>query len=391
MLDQRAPVFGYIDGPRFVASPTFKAILEALRQVRQLQALNPGAADPLSEAEQNCGFNPLAAVREVTFSADPATEEVTIVAALDRSADQAFQCFASIGKPVPGSLAGHTALCRESECLVARDDLLVFGKRPRLEALFAAFPAPSGTPPKDDYLFVTGEFANPLGIQRTSFAMAPASDGTRLRVDAQANSPEDAANLEARARQLLSLAPQRLASEPPELQQVAKTLLQNLTLEHRGNTATATLTVEDATLAGSLAALTVYGVKRYVTLSKTAEARVTLVRIARELTAYAIRARDHRFPRSAPRVPKQVPAGIKYTSTSADWQHKSWAAIAFSLEDPQYYSYEYETSKDGKRATVRARGDVDGDGVESLFELDVKVEGNKAQVDPPTRETNPAE
>jgi type IV pilus assembly protein PilA len=388
LLDQRSPVFGYVDGPRFIASPTFRAILEAVREV---QAQRPGAPDPLTELTRTCGFDPLRAVRELAFTADPRTEEVTFVAALDGKAERAFSCFESVGKPEPASLAGRTALCREEQCLVAQDDLLLFGRRAKLEKLFAAFPEPSGTPPAEDYLFVTGEFPNPFGVERASFTMAPASAGTRLRLVAQAGSPERAAELEAQARQLLAVVPERLAAEPPELQRIAKTLLQNLTLEQQGNTATATLTVEDATLAGSLSALAVYGVKRYLVAAKTAEARETIAEIAARLIAYSMEARDHRFPRSAPSVPKQIPAGIKYTSTRADWQHKSWTAIEFSREGGQYYSYEYETSKDGKRATVRARGDLDGDGVQSLFELDLTADGGEARTTPTLRETNPTE
>jgi hypothetical protein len=387
LLDPRAPLFGYIDGQRFVASPTFRAVVEAVRQV---QALRPGAPDLLTDLNRMCGFDPLKAVREVTFAAAPSTEEVTVVIALDRNAERAFACVASVGEPQPGSVAGHTALCKQDDCLVAHQDLLVFGKRARLEELLPALPAPSVVP-FDDYLFVSGEFPNPLGVKRAAFTVAPATQGTRLRFEAQSSSAEGAANLEAQAKQLLALAPERLASEPPELQRFAQALLQNLTFSHEGKTTTATLTVEDATLAGSLAALSVYGVKRYVAAAKSAVARATVILIATRLEAYAAGARDHRFPRSAPRVPEKIPAGVKSTTTRADYEHKSWSAIDFQPEEDSYYSYEYETSKDGKRATVRARGDLDGDGVESLFELDVVVEGDKAHSVPPIRETNPTE
>ncbi len=169
-------MFGYIDGPRFVASPTFKAVLEAIRQV---QALNPGAPDVLAELNRSCGFDPLNAVREVAFTY-PSGVDMTVIVALDRNADQAFPCVAALGQPKPGSVADHTAVCKEDNCVVAHQDLLVFGRRHRLEELFAAFPAPSGAPPADDYLFVTGEFPNPLGVERASISMAPASAGTRL-------------------------------------------------------------------------------------------------------------------------------------------------------------------------------------------------------------------
>ncbi len=389
MLDRRAPIFGYLEGPRFLASPLFRVLLTALREV---QAAQPGAPDPLAELNQKCGFDPLSAIRELTFTADPKTEEVTVVVALDQSADRTFACFEGAGTPEPAALAGRKALCRADQCLVADGDLLAFGRRLTLEKLFASAPKPSGAPPAEDYLLVTGAFPNSLGVKRASFAMAPSatsrSASTRLELEGETASPQDAANLEARGRQLLALVPNQLDSIEPELKRVVMTLLERLTLEHRGNTARASIVVEDSILSGALAGLTVYGVKRYLTAAKMSEARTTLGLIAARLERHAEKSPGHRFPRSAPRVPSTVPAGVKYTTTPADWKHKSWSSIEFGLENPQYYSYEYETSKDGKRAVVRARGDLDGDGVESLFELDVTVGESEPS---PIRETNPTE
>ena len=90
--------------------------------------------------------------------------------------------------------------------------------------------------------------------------------------------------------------------------------------------------------------------------------------------------RDHaggkaaRFPPSAPPVPGAVPPGTKYQSSPSDWQEGSWKTIGFTMDTPQYYRYSVVTSGDRKHATVRAEGDLDGDGKSSLYELPLELD-----------------
>jgi hypothetical protein len=51
------------------------------------------------------------------------------------------------------------------------------------------------------------------------------------------------------------------------------------------------------------------------------------------------------------------------------WNHPTWQALNFSIDDPHYYSYEYEVVDGGEGYVVRAIGDLDCDGVVSTFEL----------------------
>ena len=51
------------------------------------------------------------------------------------------------------------------------------------------------------------------------------------------------------------------------------------------------------------------------------------------------------------------------------WSHPTWQALNFSVDDPHYYSYQYEVLEGGKAFVVRAIGDLDCDGVFSTFEL----------------------
>ena len=78
------------------------------------------------------------------------------------------------------------------------------------------------------------------------------------------------------------------------------------------------------------------------------------------------------FPPSS-RVP--VPSdpldvrGKRYQSTQAEWAVSPWRDLRFSIAPPQYYAYSFESSGSGEaaRAKAMAEGDLDGDGVTSLF------------------------
>jgi hypothetical protein len=116
--------------------------------------------------------------------------------------------------------------------------------------------------------------------------------------------------------------------------------------------------------------------------SKKAEARNTVARIAATIaSAYQSEATSadstqpkHHLPPSARAIPQVVPKGTVYQSTSAEWSTPGWKDIHFVITEPQYYQYEFETSKDGKSVIVRAHGDLDGNGKSSLFEMTVSID-----------------
>ena len=133
---------------------------------------------------------------------------------------------------------------------------------------------------------------------------------------------------------------------------------------------------------GTLLGLAVYGVRRYVQDAKIAEGRSTIANIAR---AYAATLQEPpaagKRPAakklvSLPKVPANVPRGVKYQTSADDWQ--AWSAIHFALTDPQYFQYEVVAAKDGRTAEIFARGDLNGDGKTSLFRI-------KIELDPKTR------
>ena len=142
---------------------------------------------------------------------------------------------------------------------------------------------------------------------------------------------------------------------------------------------------------GVVAALGIYGVRRYLVAAKSAEAKNSIGAIARAavssyehedpaLTAPG-KAAPHRLCGSATPVPHDVPKGVKYMPSSApgaDFQSGSattgWTCLKFAMGTPMYYQYSYVqgagSGKSGATANgfeASARGDLDGNGVTSLF------------------------
>ncbi len=165
---------------------------------------------------------------------------------------------------------------------------------------------------------------------------------------------------------------------------------------------------------GILAALAIYGVRKYVANSKSAEARLALGAISKgavtafegESMAGSLLALGgtvgsaRRLCDSSTQVPADasIQGGLKYQSNDTDWQSGSqnagWQCLKFSLTGPQYFTYQYiatnPAATDGSYRAV-ARTDTDSDGTWSTFELLGEVENGVLKVSPSIIETNPDE
>jgi len=53
------------------------------------------------------------------------------------------------------------------------------------------------------------------------------------------------------------------------------------------------------------------------------------------------------------------------------WKHRVWKQLGFSVDDPHYYSYRYQS--DGKTFKATAYADLDCDGQASTFTLEGSV------------------
>jgi type IV pilus assembly protein PilA len=148
-------------------------------------------------------------------------------------------------------------------------------------------------------------------------------------------------------------------------------------------------------IVGILAVLAIYGVRKYLANAKTAEARNSLGQIGKDqslewekesmsaatMTEGASAGLSHSLC-TAPT--KTVPAAIaavtgqKYQSAAADWSvdqatpGMGFACLNFTMQDPQYYMYNFTTTTPtaaGGTFTATATGDLDGNGVTSVFTM----------------------
>jgi type IV pilus assembly protein PilA len=148
-------------------------------------------------------------------------------------------------------------------------------------------------------------------------------------------------------------------------------------------------------IVGILSVLGAYGVRKYVANAKTAEARSSLGRMAQDAamayeregmagTVLGVRTSSavsrHLCKSASASVPSSSSAiqGRKYQSRPGDWNadaagNSGFACLKFSLDQAQYYMYSYSITGSGSNPsdsfTAAAQGDLDGNGVLSLFQI----------------------
>ena len=143
-------------------------------------------------------------------------------------------------------------------------------------------------------------------------------------------------------------------------------------------------------IVGILAALAIYGVRKYMANAKTAEARNGIGQMGKDaITAYfkegmtatvvtmgqsagiSNRLCDGANVAAVPDALSKV-AAQKYQSAPNEWS--TWDCLHFSMNDPQYYMYDYITtgsdlSAVGASFSCQAQGDLDGDATASTFTM----------------------
>lgn len=152
------------------------------------------------------------------------------------------------------------------------------------------------------------------------------------------------------------------------------------------------LDIVDIATMGALSAVAIYGVRRYLASAKVAEAKSNVGAFSR--AAVAARERTGQLCASAQPVPADgVPAAVRHQPSARggeDFQsgdaRRGWRCLGVTLEGPHYYRYHYNAgggylgpARGGPDPgpggfEVAAEGDLDGDGVTSLF----TVTGNSA-------------
>ena len=140
----------------------------------------------------------------------------------------------------------------------------------------------------------------------------------------------------------------------------------------------------EGVLAGALpailAAVAIPAFLKYIKRAKVAEAQSNLLQIAR---AAELSLAEERIDKAGRRVPARLPASAPltptvdacsqgqeaYESDAATWKHATWRALSFEITGKHHYRYALETDPTKGTFTARAVGDLDCDGIQSIFEI----------------------
>jgi type IV pilus assembly protein PilA len=125
-------------------------------------------------------------------------------------------------------------------------------------------------------------------------------------------------------------------------------------------------------IGGSILAVGVPGFVRNLHASRLVEPIEGLERIAARATALAAqRPAEFAYPPSVEQTPEQVPRGKPTLDPARTWERPTWRLLDFEFSLPHSYSFAFESHNTPGHATFYAvaHGDLDGDGLESTFEV----------------------
>src|SRR3954454_14500214 len=119
---------------------------------------------------------------------------------------------------------------------------------------------------------------------------------------------------------------------------------------------------------GAIAAVGVPAFVHELHASRFVEPTDGLSRIGHAAIAYA--EENGRFPESAPLTPATPPRGKKEADPPGTWDTPAWKALGFRpAAEGVPHAYAFSFASDGTSFVAQARGDLDGDGVLSTFEI----------------------
>jgi hypothetical protein len=131
-------------------------------------------------------------------------------------------------------------------------------------------------------------------------------------------------------------------------------------------------TVAIISVAGSVLAATIPAFVTNLRASRLSEPVDGLAHLAARATSYAVgRPVEQAYPASVGLTPTRVPMGQRVVDPVGTWDHPTWRRLDFAFTEPHGFSFEFESRLGKERSSfvVRARGDLDGDGVTSDFEI----------------------
>jgi len=130
-------------------------------------------------------------------------------------------------------------------------------------------------------------------------------------------------------------------------------------------------------ITGILAAVAIPSYVQYTRRAKSSEALMNIRRMYDGAVAYYVgeradsngQALAQQFPETVGPTPATIPSGVAYRPIPGEWDFPGWRALDFIVMDPVRYSYSFVSSGTAGSAVGQmvAQGDLDGDGVYSLY------------------------
>jgi prepilin-type N-terminal cleavage/methylation domain-containing protein len=132
-------------------------------------------------------------------------------------------------------------------------------------------------------------------------------------------------------------------------------------------------------ITGILAAVAIPAYIRYTRRAMTSEPLLNLRRMYDGAASYYVSEHSDavgtilpkQMPPSAGPTPPAVPAGVKHQPTPSEYDTPEWNCVEFAVRDPYRYQYTFQQLSPITSGMMIAQGDLDGDGLLSLFERTV--------------------
>jgi hypothetical protein len=386
-----------------------QAILPDLLQAAS--ALRADVQVGLATAASECGFQPLLAIEEMLLHIRWSGERPEAWAAVlrfDGPVDRHVRCLLAIAPDArETSLDGMRAWLLPGGFVELYDGLFVVansGVEAQATTRRLANPAAAAIGARGTLAgtLVSASLVrpNPYEMDALGIRWTPAPAGSRFELHVHFSGDTSARETETIVRDGLLQLLGSSASFDPAGHGLAERFVQGANVRREGATLDATFEMPplagQTALVSQLASLVARGVRLHAAWDRSGEARETIFAIAHALVDYIARTstpgHPARFPPSAPLVPDEIPYGKRVVPNAHAYSHPSWQDIHFSSDRPTFYAYDFVTAKDGGSVVVRARGDIDGDGTTSLFELDLRLDPHGTPIVAPViRERDPEE
>lgn len=381
LVGRDGDVFVHFDAKAFRTGALYQAIMNVVNGA-------PVVRDQFADGTEKCGFDPVEALAEVAFSARVRERnldmDTAVLAARSSQSPRAnLECVQQLLPDFEQTeVDEYPALGRRGGYIVAADPFVLFGKLQPVRRALSRMKGGAGERVPPGYLYAKLESAAVFEAERIVIGLGRGPRGTELEVHARGTSVEHAQELEGAVLEVRRELLEKIESElDPAAKSLAASLVESVTFERRGADLLGAFNFgsleREKQILGLGTAMVAESIAGSMRQAKAQEAKRVVYVIANSLREYAANQQPPRFPTSAPLVPRQVPAASRYQSADADWQQVGWKDIGFSWSPPQYYAFGFETSRGGRKVTVRAIGDFDGDGQHATFELDLEIQGGQ--------------